>query len=152
MNDAQKLGWLYDIEQIKQLKHRYCAYCDEGYDADGIAGLFVEDGVWDGGPFGTYHGRAAIHAFFAGASKLISFANHYVSNPVIDIEGDIARGRWDLWQPMVNEPAHRAAWLVAKYRDTYVRTAGGWMFERLTVDVRALSPYEEGFARQRFMT
>jgi len=33
-----------------------------------------------------------------------------------------------------------------------VRTAGGWMFQRLTVDVRALSPYEEGFARQRFLT
>src|SRR5690554_1810213 len=68
MNDTEKLQWLYDVEQIKQLKHRYCAYCDEAYDPDGIAALFVEDGVWDGGPFGRYEGRAAIHAFFAGAS------------------------------------------------------------------------------------
>ena len=152
MNDTQKIQWLFDVEQIKQLKHRYCAFCDQAYDPDGIVQLFVEDGVWDGGLFGCYNGRAAIHAFFTGASKQISFANHYVSNPVIDINGDTATGHWDLWQPMVTEPAHRAAWLVAKYHDTYVRRAAGWMFQRLEVDVKALTPYEEGFAKQRFLS
>ena len=33
---------LEDIEAIKQLKARYCALCDAGYDADGIAPLFTE--------------------------------------------------------------------------------------------------------------
>ena len=150
MNDAQKLQWLFDLEQIKLLKHRYCAFCDENYNPDGIAGLFVEDGVWDGGPFGRYDGRAAIRAFFADVSSKISFANHYVSNPVIEIEGDRATGRWDLWQPMVTEPNPRALWMVAKYRDTYVRRDGRWMFQRLEVDVKAMTPYEEGFAKQRF--
>lgn len=148
MQDAQKIQWLFDIEQIKQLKHRYCALCDEAYDPAGLAALFVEDAVWDGGPFGCHAGRAAIKTFFAGASKLISFANHYVSNPVIEITGDTALGRWDLWQPMVSEPAHRALWLVAKYRDTYVRVGTGWLFARIEVNVRAMSPYEEGFAKQ----
>ena len=32
MNQEQKVQWLYDIEQIKQLKHRYCAFCDQQYD------------------------------------------------------------------------------------------------------------------------
>lgn len=152
MNDTQKIQWLFDLEQIKQLKHRYCAFCDEGYDPDGIAALFVEDGVWDGGPFGCHNGRAAIHAFFKGVSQQISFANHYVTNPVIEIAGDTASGRWDLWQPMVTAPGPQAAWLVAKYRDTYVRRANGWMFQRLEVQVKALSPYEQGFAKQRFMS
>ena len=116
MNDQEKLQWLFDIENIKQLKHRYCAYCDEKYDPDGIISLFVEDGVWDGGLFGRYEGHAAIREFFSGASNLISFANHYVSNPVIDVDGDSASGRWDLWQPMVSEPEHRACWLMAKYK------------------------------------
>ncbi len=51
VDNAEKIQWPFDIEQIKQLKHRYCAYCDEQYDPDGIASLFTEDGVWDGGPF-----------------------------------------------------------------------------------------------------
>ncbi len=151
MNESEKLQWLFDVEQIKQLKHRYCAYCDERYDPDGIASLFVEDGIWDGGPFGTYEGRDAIHAFFANASNLISFANHYVTNPVIEVDGDTATGRWDLWQPMVSEPDTTACWLVAKYREEYVRRDDTWMFRSLTVDVKALSPYEQGFAKQRFM-
>ena len=40
---------LEDIEAIKGLKARYCSYCDDSYDAEGIAGLFTEDAVWDGG-------------------------------------------------------------------------------------------------------
>ena len=38
---------------------------------------------------------------------------------------------------------------MGKYVDVYVRTGEGWLFESLTLDVRALSPYDEGFARRR---
>lgn len=151
MNESEMVQWLFDVEQIKQLKHRYCGYCDQQYDPDGIASLFIDEGLWDGGPFGTYEGRDAIREFFAGASALISFANHYVTNPVIEIDGDDATGNWDLWQPMVSEPNSIACWLVAKYRDQYVRRSSGWLFRSLTVDVKALSPYEQGFGKQRFM-
>jgi len=41
------------IEDIKRLKHRYCAICDDHYDADAWAGLFTEDAVWDGGTRGV---------------------------------------------------------------------------------------------------
>ena len=72
---------LESIEAIKRLKHEYCAYCDAGYDPDGIASQFVEDGVWDGGEaFGRYEGREAIRAFFAGVSSQIVFAGHLVMN------------------------------------------------------------------------
>jgi hypothetical protein len=151
MNDAEKLQWLFDVENIKQLKHRYCAYCDEGYDPDGICSLFIEDGVWDGGLFGRHAGHAEIHAFFSGASKLISFANHYVSNPIIEVDGDAATGRWDLWQPMVSEPETTACWLMAKYKEQYVKIDDRWLFKNLEVHALALSPYDQGFAKQRFM-
>ena len=49
----KRLQTLEDIEAIKRLKARYCAMCDAGYDSDGLAGLFTEDAVWDGGSFGT---------------------------------------------------------------------------------------------------
>ena len=150
MNQSEKIQWLFDVEQIKQLKHRYGAFCDEHYNPEGIASLFTPEGVWDGGPFGRAEGREVIRLFFKEVSKQVSFANHYVCNPIIEIEGDAASGRWDLWQPMVMAPEPATLWLVAKYREQYVRAEDGWLFKRLDLDVKALSPYEKGFGKQRF--
>ena len=60
MSLEERIQRLEDIEAIKQLKAEYCAYCDDGYNPDGIANLYTEDAVWDGGPFGRYEGRDAI--------------------------------------------------------------------------------------------
>lgn len=151
MTDTDRIRWLYDIEQIKQLKHRYCAYCDDNYNPDGLASLFTDDGIWDGGVFGRAETATGIRAFFADVSNQVSFANHYVTNPIIDIDGDEASGRWDLWQPMVMSENSSALWLVAKYREQYVRRNDAWKFRVIEVDVKALTPYEEGFAKQRFI-
>lgn len=150
LND-ERLQWLFDVEQIKLLKHRYCAFCDDGYDAIGIANLFLEDGIWDGGAFGRAEGRAEIRAFFQEASKKTSFANHYVTNPIVDVEADNASGKWDLWQPMVREPGPRALWLIGKYEERYQRVEGVWYIASLFLRLEALSPYEKGFAEQRFI-
>ena len=34
---ARLVRRLADIEAIRQLKHRYCGLCDDGYDADPLA-------------------------------------------------------------------------------------------------------------------
>ena len=61
MEDLERrIKALEDIEEIKKLKARYCAYCDDSYDADGIAALFTEDAVWDGGIRGRAEGRQDI--------------------------------------------------------------------------------------------
>ena len=52
----ERLQRIEDIEAIRLLKHRYCAFCDDNYDADGIAALFTENAVWDAGPFGRNEG------------------------------------------------------------------------------------------------
>ena len=95
-----RLTRLEDIEEIKQLKARYCAYCDDGYDPNGIAALFTEDGIWDGGrTFGKREGRDAIHRHFEAASQRISIARHQVMNPIITVDGDEATADWLLFQP-----------------------------------------------------
>ena len=94
----RRLRAIEDVEAIKKLKARYCVYCDEGYNAGGIAGLFTEDGVWDGGLFGCYEGRDAIRSFFQEASQMISFALHYVTNSIVEVDGDQAQGTWYLFQ------------------------------------------------------
>jgi len=73
--------------------------CDNQYDADGIAGLFTEDAVWESPALGRFEGRDAIGNFFRGASSIFSFAIHYSLNGHIEVDGDTARARWYLFMP-----------------------------------------------------
>ena len=43
----RRLLVLEDAEAIRNLKARYAALCDNHYDADGIATLFIEDALWE---------------------------------------------------------------------------------------------------------
>ncbi len=145
--DAKKLQWLVDIEEIKQLKARYAAACDDNYQADAIAELFTEDAIWDGGMIGYAQGREGIREFFANASNVVGFAVHGVSNPLIEIDGDEATGRWYLFQPMTMQGGNAAYWFCAQYQDVYLRTSEGWKFKHVLVQARAFSPYEDGFGK-----
>lgn len=138
-----RLGRLEDEREIVRLKARYARACDAGYDADAIAGLFVTEGVWDGGElFGKAEGVEAIRAHFAGAAQRIPWALHFTLNPLIDLaaDGETATGSWYLWQPCVRETRAGAvpSWLAGTYADTYRRTADGWRFETVTVSARWL--------------
>lgn len=153
MNESellQKVNWLVDIEEIKQLKHRYCAFCDDDYNPDGLASLFTEDAVWNGGILGLAEGREGIREFFGASSSMVPFAVHQVSNPIIEIDGDHATGRWYLWQPMIF--GEQALWLSARYSDQYHRIDGEWLFHKVDIDIRMLTPYEEGFAKTRIIS
>lgn len=138
------------IEDIKQLKAQYAEHCDNHYNPDGIAGLFVEDGVWDGGPgFGRYEGRAKIHAFFSQVSDEIVLAAHLSMNPIITVDGDRAAGRWRLLCPCTikgesGEPVAR--WLLAQYDEIYEKHDGRWRYRELNVNVNFNALHETGWA------
>ena len=152
MNDsalAARVRRLEDIEALKQLKHRYAAFCDQDYDPDGLAPLFTENAIWDGGMMGRYEGREAIRNFFSEAPKVVPFAIHHVTNPIIDVDGDHATGRWYLWQPCTVSPAGEALWMAGRYFDEYRREDGIWRFEHVQIELRMLSPYDAGWARRR---
>jgi len=128
---------------IVRLKARYARFADDGYDADGIAGLFVPDGVWDGGElFGRAEGVDAIRAHFAHAAARIPWALHYTLNPLIDVHADgrSANGSWYLWQPCIRQRSTGPvqSWLAGTYADTYELTEDGWRFRTVTVTARWL--------------
>ncbi|MGH7917200.1 MAG: nuclear transport factor 2 family protein, partial [Candidatus Binataceae bacterium] len=52
----ERVRVLEDIESIKRLKARYCAACDDNYNAEAIAALFTEDAIWDGAGLGKAEG------------------------------------------------------------------------------------------------
>jgi ketosteroid isomerase-like protein len=141
---------LEDIEAIRNLKMRYAAYCDDDYNPDGIAQLFVEDAVWESSSLGNFQGRDAIRGFFQGASKTFSFALHYALNPQIEVHGDTARAKWYGFMPCTLGDGNRAAWLAALENEEYVRENGEWKFKSKTGSVLFTTPFDEGWAKVPF--
>ena len=152
-----RLGRLEDIEAIGNLKHRYAYYIDHGYDADGLAGLFVEDAVWESNVAGTYRGRAEIRRFIDGLRGKIPWALHFFLNPVIEVapDGQRATGRWYLLElctmPGVEDRAvHDSVVVTGSYEDTFVKQDGEWRFKRVKAHFHQISNLDQGWVRQRY--
>ena len=147
----ERLQKLEDEAAIKVLKAHYCEHCDNQYDPDGIASLFIEQGVWDGGFMGRFEGREAIREHFKGVSSVMGFAIHHVTNPIIEVDGDTATGQWYLWQPCTQTKRETGIWLAARYLETYVRSTDGWRFDQMIIHPRMFAPYEGGWAETTFI-
>jgi len=136
---------LEDLEEIRQLKYRYAAFCDDHFDADGIAGLFAEDGIWEGA--GMRHvGREAIRRFWQPVDPPL--ASHLMTNPLITLDGDRANGKWWIIGPMSRLEDGRTVgyWQLATYDDDYVRTPEGWRFQHLRADLKFRARHATGWA------
>ncbi|MCI0893562.1 MAG: nuclear transport factor 2 family protein [Chloroflexi bacterium] len=147
----RRLKALEDVEEIKHLKARYCGYCDDNYDADAIAGLFTEDAVWDGGIRGRADGREEIRRFFVRASQRLPFAIHMVMNPIIEVDGDTAKGSWYLFQACTYAEGDQAVWGSGRYDEEYIRVDGKWMFQNLKLTSFFWTPFDQGWAKARFV-
>jgi hypothetical protein len=152
-----RLARLEDIEAIKALKARYAYYCDHGYDADGMASLFVEDSLWTSNSFGTYHGKAAIHKFQSTISSEILWALHFMICPTINVsdDGQTATGSWYLIEfATMTRPSgadgNDAVVMSAVYNDTFVRENGEWRFKVVDVVFHQVSNWDKGWVLQKF--
>jgi hypothetical protein len=156
MSDLEaKVQRLLDLEEIKMLKYRYCQYNDGGWPAQPLshqgpaADLYTEDGVWDGSPVVKAEGREEIRKLFASMAAL-PMAYHAVTNPIIEIDGDTARGHWHLISGAVGRPAasstgaaagessvqfggDQSSFGFAGYQEEYVRTSQGWRIKSTKV-------------------
>ena len=151
LEDIEKrLRVLESVEEIKRLKARYSAYCDDNYNPDGIASLFTEDAVWDGGTRGRFDGREEIRKFFSGAPQLVPFSVHMVMNPIIEVDGDTAKGMWYFLGAFTVAEGNQAVWGSARYVDEYVRVDGEWKCKNLKVTFFFWTPFDQGWAKSRF--
>jgi hypothetical protein len=143
----KRITVLEDIEAIKKLKARYCAVCDDNHNPDQITALFADDGIWEGAGMGSHKGHAAIRALFQGFQERISFSQHNVMNPIIEVNGDRARATWYFLGPFTMRKGNRAMWLGARYEDDYVKINGEWKFQHLRAIGRMAASYETGWAK-----
>jgi ketosteroid isomerase-like protein len=151
----ERLRVLEDREEIIKLKARYVNYNDGGWNGpthahpDEVADMFVEDGIWDGSPMAGYaRGREQIRELFRNFAAM-PFIVHYVSNPLIEVDGDTASGHWHALVT-ATLPDKSAIWILGIYDERYVRTQDGWKFETLRFISAANSPYDQGWGKQQF--
>jgi hypothetical protein len=140
----ERLQLVEDQQDIQRLMSLYCLYNDGGWEGQGpshmgpSADLFVEDGVWDDcGPIGRAEGREAIRALF-NSLRVVRYVSHNVMNPLIDVEGDTARGHWHLIA-LAKFPNERGTedndghWSLGNYHVEFRRTTDGWRFTQMVV-------------------
>jgi hypothetical protein len=152
----QRIQVLEDQHALAELKATYVNFNDGGWkgpthaNPQAVAGLFTEDGTWDGRPSAGYaRGRAEIQQLFE-AFGAVRFILHYITNPMITIDGDEATGHWHALVAMTT-PADQAMWIMGLYIDKFARTPEGWKFKSLRFETAAATAYELGWAKQRML-
>jgi uncharacterized protein (TIGR02246 family) len=121
------MGYLEDVEAIRQLVARYCHYIDQ-VRIDEWLDCFTEDGAFDF--FGSRtEGRDALRELGSGmeATQASAPMRHVVTNVIVDVDGDTATSSSYLQILMAQRPP--ALMTSGRYEDRLRRIDGRWRFE-----------------------
>lgn len=119
-----------DRLEILDLAARYSHATDQG-DGEALADTFTDDGVFEGAGE-PRKGRAA-HVAATNARPPGVVMRHFVSNPVIEGDGDQATMK--LYVEVKNLADEAKPLLVGCYHDELRRVDGRWKFARRVVEV-----------------
>jgi ketosteroid isomerase-like protein len=138
----EAFGRWVDKLEIREVIERSVRCVDDG-DAEGLAGLFEEDGVLQ--LAGTvFAGREALRTMFGGGTGRPRWSDpgrllrqpgsmHLTGNPVIDVDGDTATAETDMVTLVRGEDSRARITLLARYRDRLRRAVDGrWLISSRT--------------------
>ncbi len=154
MSDLEaRIRVLEDIEQIKKLKAIYCELCDAGLtddrNRDALVAHFTADATVDFGmgEGSTFEGKEGLELFFGTiVPSGVSFCMHMLHNPVIEVDGDRATGRWYFEAPTTNAVTGKPQWMAGRYLEEYRREGGVWKFSSIETVWKYVAPYEQGWS------
>lgn len=127
-----------DVLEIEKLRMKWSWAYDEP-DLEALVALFDDDAVCE---YGAYGGWAGIDEIRAGYDQVLAkpaeglgrvFATFHISaNGVIDVDGDGAKGRFNLLDFVLDVPSGETPLkYLAVYDDEYRRVAGEWKISRI---------------------
>jgi hypothetical protein len=146
MDIEARITRLEDIESIRQLKARYCEICDDNHNTAEIVNIFTADGIWEGAGIGRAQGHEEIQALFQSFQKSISFSQHMVQNPIIEVNGETASARWYFFGMFTYYTKAQKRWQAARYHEDYQKINGEWKIKHLKIAEPVVSArYETGW-------
>lgn len=155
----QRITRLEDIEAIKQLKAEYARKLDNQFDAEGLASLFVENGLWTiKGVGGEARGQDGIKRHCSNLSQSISWAQHNIHSPIVSISADGCRANATFYLlcllTMKTSPEaskEEAVVLSGKYADKFVKVDGKWLFEEVSGIIQQSAPWTQGWVQSQLI-
>ena len=121
-----------DELQLHNLMTRYVDAVNRR-DGDDWGTTWAEDGHWQLAGHDV-HGRENIVAFWHQMVETFEFAIMMPSSGGFEIQGERATGHWYL-QEYTRDKEGNAATLLSRYRDSYVRVDGQWLYQSRLYDV-----------------
>ncbi len=142
---------LLDKDAIKELVYEWDYLTDERVDSDDVIDTFcTDDVIYDAGPLGRTEGK---DAFKEVAREIwdeeLFFTRHMRSNPVIDVDGDEATGKWYAEIPSITGDGE-AVWMQGTYEIDFRRVDDDWKISKYTFDFAYATPFDQGWVEQPF--
>jgi len=151
----KRVQQLEDAQAIRELKASYGMGSDRAAAAE-MTAKFAPDGILEIERYGIARGKDEILQFYSGAR--FSWMCHYMVPMSVEVapDGRTASGQWRLWElassfASTDSPA-QAVWIAGLYHDDFVKIDGVWKFSHVRLRLDLISPYEQGWLRQRFLS
>ncbi len=132
---SRRLQYLEDLEAIKSL-HRDYVFWINSREWDKTAECFSEDAVALIFRHPLARGKEAIRSLFfdriANVNSGKGRDGHFATLPVIQVDGDRARGHWMLYILIADPVTGNALrWTQGRYECEYVKVGERWKFSKL---------------------
>lgn len=126
---------------LRQLKHEYCHRIDGG-DYEGWVDLFTDDGSFVRVGTDRFEGRPELLSFAEDVfDPGFAHTAHHVTDPVVDVDGDAASGRWYLFLQFAT-PDGGGGWKQAVYEDEFRNVDGAWRIDTVNLHLQASESHE----------
>ena len=139
---------LLEKDAIKEAVYEFYYRWDEGDWERAIDGFATDDISFDAGAFGTANTRDEWHEWARTVWKeSVAHTWHMLHNPIIEVDGEKATGRWRHEVPAVTVEGD-AVWLQGLYDHEYRRVDGEWRCASYAVKPTYSTPYDQGWGKQ----
>lgn len=143
-----RLRAMEDLEAIKQLTFKY-AYSVDSKQWDDVVDCFANDASLNFSAIGKGTGREYIARFFKEVIPSRNlFTCHIVINPVIEVHGNTAKGRWYFLVPATDRPTNTAVWVGGRYDNEYIKKNGVWKLSLMAAAFFFRTPFDQGWVKK----